>query len=549
MSERRVRQLLDSTPGDEQAEARAWEIVHAAYAQREPRRRPRQRVRLVLACGAVAALAAAAFSQPGRAVVNAVRRSIGIEHAQPALFRLPTGGRVLVAGESGAWVVAADGSKRRLGDYAQASWSPHGLYVVAASTDELAAVTPGGTVHWTLSRPRIRFPRWGGTRTDTRIAYLTASRLHVVGGDGTGDVGRLPAAAPVPPVWQPTAADRHILAYVTARGRVTVLDADRGSVRWVSAAYAGPRALAWSPDGTQLALATRTEVVLFDARTGRPTGGPRRRACAPSPSRRDGRLALLRGRRAAPANGQRVCARCSSRPAAGSAASPGRPTAAGCSPSCRPPTNGSSCRREAGGASSRSRTSRPSSARSPRSPAGAPSSARIRPFARLSFSRSWTCVFVRSWNAMVRYGRLAGHVDGDGEIAEVDDRVVDERVLAHGDRRLQLPCGRRGGEAAAAGDDVRDLPAVDLAREALVEMGVAGEDGVGPEPGLARGVVDVVREAGAAAVLAVDGRRRMMAGDDHGSLARLARGREPLQLRAQEVELVVAGERRVVAAL
>lgn len=296
MTEGRVQRLLDSTPADEQAEARAWEIVSAAYAQREPRRQPRQRTRLVVAFAAVAALAAASFSQPGRAVVNAVRRSIGIEHAQPALFRLPTGGRVLVAGRSGAWVVAADGSKRRLGDYAQASWSPHGLFVVAASTNELAAVTPAGTVHWTLSRPKIRFPRWGGTRTDTRIAYLTTSRLHVVGGDGTGDVdaGGLPAAAPVSPAWQPTTADRHVLAYVTTGGRVTVLDSDRGSVRWISTAYAGPHVLAWSPDGKQLALATRTKVVLFDARTGGPTSVPVEgvRALAFAP---DGRLALLRG--------------------------------------------------------------------------------------------------------------------------------------------------------------------------------------------------------------------------------------------------------------
>jgi len=296
MSERRVQRLLDSTPADEQAEARAWEIVRTAYAQREPRRRPRRRLRLVLAFAAVAALAAAAFSPPGRAVVNAVRRSIGIEHAQPALFRLPTGGRVLVAGDGGAWVVAADGSKRRLGDYAQASWSPHGLYVVAASTNELAAVTPAGAVHWTLSRPKIRFPRWGGTRTDTRIAYLTTSRLHVVGGDGAGDAAAAGvAAAPVAPVWQPTSADRHVLAYVTARGRVTVLDSDRGSVRWISPAYTGPRVLAWSPDGRQLALATRTKVVLFDARTGHTTtvrvAGVRALAFAP-----DGRLALLNDR-------------------------------------------------------------------------------------------------------------------------------------------------------------------------------------------------------------------------------------------------------------
>jgi len=297
VSERRLQQLLDSAPTDKQAEARAWELVRAAYAEREPRRRPRRRLRLVLALTAVTAIAAAVLSQPGRAVVNAVRRSIGIEHAQPALFRLPATGRLLVAGPSGAWVVAADGSKRRLGDFPQASWSPHGLYVVAAATNQLTTVTPTGAVHWTLSRPQIRFPRWGGTRTDTRIAYLTTSRLHVVAGDGTGDVDAegLPDAAPVPPAWQPTPADRHVLAYVTTRGRVTVLDPDRGTVRWISAAYTGARALAWSPDGAQLALAARTKVVLFAAGTGRATTvhveGVRALAFAP-----DGRLALLRSR-------------------------------------------------------------------------------------------------------------------------------------------------------------------------------------------------------------------------------------------------------------
>ena len=31
----------------------------------------------------------------------------------------------------------------------------------------------------------IAFPRWGGSRVDTRVAYLTRGRLHVVAGDGT----------------------------------------------------------------------------------------------------------------------------------------------------------------------------------------------------------------------------------------------------------------------------------------------------------------------------------------------------------------------------
>jgi len=295
VTERRVRQLLERPPVDGNAEERGWEVVRAAFAEREPvRRRPGLRLALAVAV-AGAAVVAAALSPPGRAVVNAVRRSIGIEHAQPALFRLPASGRLLLSGAGGAWVVATDGSKRRLGDYAQASWSPRGLYVAAATANELAALAPDGTIHWTLARPQIRLPRWGGAHLDTRIAYLTSGRLHVVAGDGTGDAGveGLPAAARVAPVWNPAGGAQHVLAYVTTGRRVIVLDADRGSVRWISPAYARPSALAWSQNGRQLVLATAARVVLFDAQTGRastlPVTGVRALAFAP-----DGRLALLR---------------------------------------------------------------------------------------------------------------------------------------------------------------------------------------------------------------------------------------------------------------
>ena len=295
MSERDVKRLLASFPVDDSAEARAWELVRSVYAEREPTVVHRRRVGVVLVAATVAILAAA-LSPPGRAVVNDLRRSIGIERATPALFRLPSAGRLLVSGPGGAWVVAADGSKRLLGAYPQASWSPHGLYVVGAQTNELATMEPNGKIHWTLARPQIRFPRWSGTHTDTRIAYLTTSRLHVVGGDGRGDIDAegLPAAALVAPAWRPSKVDLHVLAYVTTRGRVTVLNPDRGNVWWASAGYAGPQALAWSPNSMQLVLAARNKVVVFDGRTGHArtvrVEGVRAVAFAP-----DGRLALLRG--------------------------------------------------------------------------------------------------------------------------------------------------------------------------------------------------------------------------------------------------------------
>jgi hypothetical protein len=257
---RRLQRLLDATPVDRDAEERVWQVVHAAYAEREPVRR-RRRPRYVVAFAALAvAVAAAALSPPGRAVVDAVRRSIGVEHAAPALFRLPAPGRLLVSGPGGAWIVSADGSKRRLGDYTQASWSPHSLYVVAAAANELAALDPGGKVRWSLARAGARAPAWGGSRTDTRVSYLSRGRLHVVGGNGAGDRTLDVRSSSIAPQWRP--GDRRQLAIVTPAGRVVLYDADADKIIWRTRAFAHPRALAWSPSGVGLALATATRLVL-----------------------------------------------------------------------------------------------------------------------------------------------------------------------------------------------------------------------------------------------------------------------------------------------
>jgi hypothetical protein len=300
-----VKRVFDAMPVDPEAEERAWAVVREAYTQREPAEHRRSPIRpaLVLAAAAVAAVAAA-LSPPGRAVVNAVRKSIGIEGAQPALFQLPAPGRLLVSGAGGTWVVAADGSTRRLGAFSQASWSPHALFVVAAEKNELATIEPAsGDVHWQLARPAIDFPRWGGTRTDTRIAYLTASRLHVVAGDGTGD-RRLVRTERIAPVWQP-GTSAHVLAYVDLRGRLTIVNEDRGAVSLRSRPYLGVRGIAWSPNGRTVALAARGEVALLDVATGVahvvPVEGVRALVFAP-----DGRLALLRGNGVLLVSGDRV---------------------------------------------------------------------------------------------------------------------------------------------------------------------------------------------------------------------------------------------------
>jgi hypothetical protein len=256
-----VKRLLERVPADREAEERTWDVVRAAYAEREHvRARPPRRLMLAAVALAVA-VAAAALSPPGRAVVDAVRRTIGISHAAPALFRLPAPGRLLVSGGGGTWAVATDGSKRRLGAYTQAAWSPHGLFVIAAASNEIAAVEPSdGSVRWSLSRPKVAFPRWGGSRTDTRVAYLSEGRLRVVAGDGTGDRA-VAGTSRVAPAWRP--GDRRQLALVASDGQVRLLGAWRSSHH-----YAEPRSLVWSADGKSLLLVTARELVLFDPASG-----------------------------------------------------------------------------------------------------------------------------------------------------------------------------------------------------------------------------------------------------------------------------------------
>jgi hypothetical protein len=284
-----VKRLMERVPADRDAEDRAWSVVRAAYAEREPvRRAPRRRLMLAGVALAVA-VAAAALSPPGQAVVNAVRRSIGISHAAPALFRLPAPGRLLVSGGGGGtWVVNADGSKRRLGDYTQAAWSPHALYVVAATSTEVAAIDPSSAaVRWSIARPHVAFPRWGGSRTNTRVAYLSGEQLHVIAGDGTGDAAAA-GRSRVAPAWRP--GDRLQLAFVASDGHVRLLGAWRSSHR-----YAKPRSLMWSPDGKRLLLVTARQLVLFNPASGR-AQVLRLRDVSAAAFSAQGRLAMVRGK-------------------------------------------------------------------------------------------------------------------------------------------------------------------------------------------------------------------------------------------------------------
>jgi hypothetical protein len=261
--------------GEGEAYGRTWSTVQAAFAERTPAPRPSHWPRVAAVAVALAALLASAFSSPGRAVIDELREVVGVERAERALFSVPGGGRLLVASDAGVWVVQEDGSKRLLDDYREASWSPFGRFVVAAGEDELAALEPDGAIRWTLARRGARSPRWTGSETDTRVAYLTTSRVHVVAGDGTGDADVGGPAARVPAAWRPGSG--FTLAYVDTSGRVSVYDVDSGIGPWTGAPgpgrsrrFGAPRRLEWSSDGGRLLLLTREQLVVFGSRSSVP---------------------------------------------------------------------------------------------------------------------------------------------------------------------------------------------------------------------------------------------------------------------------------------
>jgi hypothetical protein len=256
-----VRRALErvEVPGEHEARERAWELVRAAWVERErePRRLP---LRALIAFSAVLAVVGAALSPPGRAVIEEVRDAIGVEEAEPTLFSLPSEGQLLVTSKRGVWVVQRDGSKRLLGRYREASWSPNGRFVVGARANELVALDPAnGDLQWSLARPAVRFPRWAGSATDTRIAYLSRSTLRVVPGDGTGDRA-LGDASGVAPAWRP--GDGYQLAYIAGDGTLRLVDADSGRQIFRAEALFGSRVdeLLWTSDGKLLVLRSRGAV-------------------------------------------------------------------------------------------------------------------------------------------------------------------------------------------------------------------------------------------------------------------------------------------------
>jgi hypothetical protein len=263
-----LRQKLLSVhpPNELEAERRSWNVVRAAWETREPSpadRRPRWILAAAL-FAAVAVLGAFALTPAGGAVGGWIKETvIGRRDARPALDSLPAPGNLLVSSAQGVWVVRPNGSKRRLGDYRQASWSPRGLFVAATGGHQLIALEPDGDVRWTVSRPQaVADPRWL-PGTGFRIAYRAGGGLRVVGGNGEGDRLVAERLAPVAPAWRP--GEERLLTYVDGSGRIHLVGTDDRRERWRTGPAQPARGLEWSNDGKWLLAWSPNLIRLYGA--------------------------------------------------------------------------------------------------------------------------------------------------------------------------------------------------------------------------------------------------------------------------------------------
>jgi hypothetical protein len=271
-------------PDEEGAERRGRAVVRAAFAERSPGRRRTSLPRLAIAMAAITLLAALLLSPAGAAVRDWIDDALttGVQDAEPALTDVPGGGRLLVGSPSGPWVVQPDGSRRLLGAYREATWSPRGLFVAAAGEHTLSAVKPDGTVRWTLpAAPPVTTPRW--SPSGVRIAYRSGDQLRVVIGDGEGDRLVDRGVGPVAPAWAPLGP--HLLAYLRAGGGLRIADADSGRIHDSTGARSDLLSLSWSPDGARLMEAAERGAWLREVAVAKLAGGisigPPRRLALP----------------------------------------------------------------------------------------------------------------------------------------------------------------------------------------------------------------------------------------------------------------------------
>ena len=160
-----------------------------------------------------------------------MRSGSASEDAKPALRSLPAAGELLVESEQGPWIVREDGSKRLLGDYDEATWSPRGPFVAVDRGPRADRGRAGRRRRAGRSPPRpgSRDPRWApsGFEPDR----LPQRRRPLGGrGDGTRRAADRPRRRAGGPGVAPASASRrsrpgraaaHVLTYLDATAEWT----------------------------------------------------------------------------------------------------------------------------------------------------------------------------------------------------------------------------------------------------------------------------------------------------------------------------------------
>lgn len=259
-------------PGEREALDRAIALAAETAAGSAPRRhRPRKRFAAALAAAATGILAALVLSPAGAAVRDWIGDAVDGTPApnRTTIGHIPGGGELVVQSADGPWVVREDGSRRLLGDYEAASWSPRGLYLAVSRGRTLTAVEPDGDPRWSIEAPApVRDPRW--STSGQRVVYRSGGDLRLVAGDGIDDRVLAAGVAPVAPAWMPVPEgpySANVLAFVDGRGRVRTMDADSGKVLTTTAMREMPRSIGWLDRGRVLAAGSH-ELRVIDARSG-----------------------------------------------------------------------------------------------------------------------------------------------------------------------------------------------------------------------------------------------------------------------------------------
>lgn len=180
----------------------------------------------------------------------------------------PEQGGVRVSGDLDLAVVSPSGAARRLtsapGSESDPRWSPDGQQLLYSDSSPALRLVPaaGGRSQLVVRLSAIEGASW--SPNGKLIAFAGSApdeqrmHLYVVRPDGTGLKRLTGEITPDRPVWSP---DGKLIAFSTYAPGIDVIAPDGASRKTVvSVAGAEIRDLAWSPTGTTIAFAARTQL-------------------------------------------------------------------------------------------------------------------------------------------------------------------------------------------------------------------------------------------------------------------------------------------------